>query len=148
MRVFLFLIVILSTSNSFAQKKYPPPPPPVADSLSGPLVDTALFTKVEVEASVDRQQWIDHLTKNLQPYIEKAAKKGMKAGTYTVNVRFLVEKDGNISYAEALNDPGYGLAKAAVKVLKTGPKWAPGEQNKQKVRSYHTQSITFVIQEG
>ena len=72
----------------------------------------------------------------------------MKAGTYVVNVRFLVEKDGNISYADALNDPGYGLAKAAVKVLNTGPKWTPGEQNGQKVRSYHTQPITFVIQQG
>lgn len=106
-----------------------------------------IFTKIDVEASVDRQQWIDHLTKNLQSPIEKAVRKGMKAGTYTVQVRFLVEKDGSISDVFALNDPGYGLAKAAVKVLKTGPKWKAGEQNGQKVRSYHTQPITFVIQE-
>ena len=93
------------------------------------------------------QQWIDHLTNNLQPAIVKAAKKGMKAGRYDVNVKFLVEKDGSISDAQALNDPGYGLAKAAVKVLKSGPRWSPGEQNGKKVRSYHTQPITFVIQE-
>lgn len=71
----------------------------------------------------------------------------MKAGAYAVQVRFLVERDGSISYVEALNDPGYGLAKAAVKVIKTGPKWRPGEQNGKKVRSFHTQPITFVINE-
>lgn len=125
----------------FAQKNIPPPPLPIADTT------TMIFTKIDVEASVDRQQWIDHLTKNLQSPIEKAVRKGMKAGTYTVQVRFLVEKDGSISDVFALNDPGYGLAKAAVKVLKTGPKWKAGEQNGQKVRSYHTQPITFVIQE-
>jgi len=138
MRSLLLIFLLLSAKILFAQ-----------NSPSTIIVnDTALFTKVEVEASVDRQQWIDHLTKNLQPIIEKAAKKGMKAGTYTVNVRFLVERDGSINYVEALNDPGYGLAKGAVKVLKTGPKWKPGEQNGKVVRSYHTQPITFVIQVG
>lgn len=107
-----------------------------------------IFEKVDVEASVDAKEWILHLQKTLQAPIEKAAKKGMKAGTYTVNVRFLVEKDGSINLVRAENNPGYGLAKAAEKALRTGPKWKPGEQNGKKVRSYHLQPITFVIQEG
>ena len=40
---------------------------------------------------------------------------------------------------------GYGLARGAEQVVKTGPKWQPGEQNERKVRSYHNQPITFVI---
>ncbi len=71
----------------------------------------------------------------------------MKAGQYTVQVRFLVELDGSITNVEALNDPGYGLSKGAVQVVKTGPKWTPGEVGGRKVRSYHTQPITFVISE-
>lgn len=139
MKIIFFFVLLFAFNILSAQKNTP-----------SPIADTSvqIFTKVDVEASVDAKQWIDHLTKNLQPYIEKAAKKRMKAGTYTVNVRFLVEKDGSINYVEALDDPGYGLAKAAVKVLKTGPKWTPGEMNGKKVRSYHTQPITFVIQEG
>jgi periplasmic protein TonB len=82
----------LSVEILFAQKM---------DSASAQAVDTTVFTKVDIEPSVDIQQWIDHLTKNLQPYIDKAAKNGMKPGQYTINVRFLVEKDGSISYAEA-----------------------------------------------
>jgi protein TonB len=104
-----------------------------------------VFTEVEVEAKVDVQQWRLHLESNLMGPIEKAAKKGMKSGTYTVNVRFLVEKDGTISDVRALNDPGYGLAAASEKVVRTGPKWIAGEQNGRKVRSYHTQPMTFVI---
>ena len=98
-----------------------------------------------MDASVDRLQWRRHLETKLLPVIERAAKAGMKAGQYTVNVRFLVEKDGSISNVAALNDPGYGLAYGAVNVVRTGPKWIPGEQNGRKVRSYHTQPITFVI---
>ena len=42
---------------------------------------------------------------------------------------------------------GYGLGKAAVDVVKKGPRWNPGIQNGKQVRSYHTQPITFVVQE-
>jgi protein TonB len=62
-----------------------------------------------------------------------------------VNVRFLVEKDGSISSAKAMKDIGFGLAKGAEKVVKSGPKWTAGEQNGIKVRSYHTQPIYFVV---
>lgn len=149
MRFFLLLAVIVSANAVSAQGKIPPPPPPrwAPMDTSGNTPDTAVFQKVEIEASVDRQQWIDHITRNLQPYVEKAAKKGMKPGLYTVQVRFLVEKDGSISDVQALNDPGYGLAKGAEKVVRTGPRWNAGELNGRKVRSYHTQPISFIIQE-
>jgi protein TonB len=58
-----------------------------------------------------------------------------------------VERDGSIADVKALNDPGYGLSKGAVDVVKKGPKWRPGEQNGRQVRSYHTQPITFVVSE-
>lgn len=120
----------------------------VKDSTSKKDTSSLVFEKIEVEASVDREQWKTHLYNSLMPIIKKASRKGMKVGTYTVNVRFLVERDGSISEATALNDPGFGLAKASEKVILTGPKWMPGEQNGRKVRSYHTQPITFIIAEN
>ena len=139
MRFVLSLLCLLSMNILSAQK---------SDSIAEPTNDTSskVFEKVDIEPSVDMQQWTDHLTKNLQPYIEKAAKNGMKPGQYTIKVRFLVERDGSISYAEALYDPGFGLAEGAVEVLKTGPKWNPGEEKGKKIRSFHIQPITFVIQ--
>lgn len=126
-------------------------PPPVDEGkkvVEEPKVDeNQIFTKVEIEASVDQKQWIRHLQTQLQRYIEDAASAGMEPGTYTVQVKFLVERDGSIADVQALNDPGFGLGKGAVDVVKKGPKWNPGIQNGKQVRSYHTQPITFVIQE-
>jgi periplasmic protein TonB len=126
-------------------------PPPVDEGkkvVEVPKEDpNQIFTKVEIEASVDQKQWIRHLQTQLQRYIEDAASSGMEPGTYTVQVKFLVEKDGSIADVQALNDPGYGLGKAAVDVVKKGPRWNPGIQNGKQVRSYHTQPITFVVQE-
>jgi protein TonB len=126
--------------------------PPVVDQgkqvVEAPKEDPdQVFTKVEIEASVDRKQWTRYLEQALQRYIEDAASQGMAPGQYTVQVRFLVERDGSINDVQALSDPGYGLKKGAEDVVKKGPRWAPGEQNGRKVRSYHTQPITFVIAE-
>jgi protein TonB len=126
--------------------------PPVVDD-NKQVVETPkedpdqIFTKVEIEAKVDPKAWRRHLESQLQRYIEDAASQGMAPGQYTVQVRFLVEKDGSIADVQNLSDPGYGLGKGAVDVVKRGPKWEPGEQNGRKVRSYHTQPITFVIAE-
>jgi len=126
-------------------------PPPVDEGkkvVEEPKEDpNQIFQKVEIEATVDPKQWTRHLQSHLQRYIEDAANNGMDPGTYTVQVRFLVERDGSIADVQSLNDPGFGLAKAAVDVVKKGPKWSPGIQNGKPVRSYHTQPITFVIQE-
>src|SRR5436190_13901258 len=103
------LTAILLSIISFAQAdsiQLPiPPPPPVVDSLSD-----ALFQKVEVVASIDPQVWRHHLETALLPIMNKALKKKIPLGTYKVDVKFLVEKDGSISNVVALNDPGYGLA--------------------------------------
>jgi periplasmic protein TonB len=139
MRTFLLALLLLSVNALFAQTNSP---------AEAKQVDTAIFQKVEVEASVDREAWVDHLRQNLQRPLEKAANKGMKPGIYIVQVKFLVERDGSIADVQALNDPGYGLAKAAENVIKTGPRWQPGTQNGKIVRSYHTQPITFEIRKG
>ena len=139
MRIVVSVLLLLHVNVLFAQKFD-------STKISSPDTSSNVFEKIEVESSVDWQEWIDHLTKNLQSVVEKAARKGMKPGTYTVQVKFLVEKDGSLSDVHALNDPGYGLARGVEKVLSTGPKWKAGEQNGKKVRSYHTQPITVVIQ--
>jgi protein TonB len=127
--------------------------PPVVDEGKGvveaPKVEdeNKIFEKVEIEPTVNTGQWRRHLENNLQRYIEDAASQGMAPGQYTIQVRFLVEKDGSIADVRSLSDPGYGLAKGAEEVVRKGPRWSPGEQNGRKVRSYHTQPVTFVVSE-
>jgi periplasmic protein TonB len=147
---FSILFISFFINCAFAQSV--PDTKPVAPAQENAPTDAKeteerIFEKVEIEARVNMQAWRKHLENNLLPYIENAARRNMKPGQYTVNIRFLVEKDGSISDVKALNDPGFGLAQGAVRVVRTGPKWDAGEVNGRKVRSYHTQPITFIIQE-
>jgi outer membrane biosynthesis protein TonB len=44
-----------------------------------------------------------------------------------VNVSFVIEKDGSMTDIEVMKDPGYGLGKEAIRVLKSlKTKWKPG----------------------
>jgi periplasmic protein TonB len=139
MKIIFLILFLFSAQLSFSQK---------LNTLGVSELDTLAVAQVDVQASVDEKEWVVHLTNELEPVIKKAAKKGLKAGFYTVRVRFLVEKDGSINYVRALNDPGYDLAKAAIKGIQTGPRWRPGIRNGKTVRSFQTQPICFVIQYG
>jgi protein TonB len=137
-----FLIAGLSVSAQSVQTTTPRQRP-LPDSM--PNLQDKIFEKVEIEPSVDIEAWKQHLQTHLQKVINKAARKRMPTGQYTVSVRFLVEKDGSISEAICLNNPGYGIGEGVEKIIRTGPKWNPGEYRGRKIRSYHTQPITFVI---
>lgn len=106
-------------------------------------LDTAQL--IEVEAQVDAIAWRKHLGKHLQAVVDKAVLKGLPPGLYTINVRFLIEKDGHITDAAALNDIGYGMKEGVEKIFRTAPKWTPGTQNGVAVRSYHTQPVQFRV---
>ena len=51
-----------------------------------------------------------------------------------VYVTFVVEKDGSLSDIKVVRDIGFGTGKEAIRVIKSCPKWNPGEQNGKKVR--------------
>ena len=128
---------------------------PDVDKGSGVLMapkktddERTIFTAVEIQARVDGKLWKRWLQNQLMIYIENAVAAGMEPGIYTVQVKFLVEIDGSITNVRALNDPGFGLAQGAEEVIRKGPFWRAGEQNGRKVRSYHTQPISFVIAEN
>jgi protein TonB len=61
-----------------------------------------------------------------------------------VYVSFVVEKDGSLTDIMVKNDPGYGLGKEAVRVLKSlKTKWNPGILNGKAVRTAYTLPITI-----
>lgn len=47
---------------------------------------------------------------------------------------------------QALNDPGYGTAEEAVRVIKKSKQWIPALQNGNHVIYRQKESITFVVQ--
>lgn len=63
-----------------------------------------------------------------------------------IYVSFVVEKDGSMTDIQVKNDPGYGLGKEAIRVLKSlKTKWAPGMIDSKPVRTAYNLPITVQV---
>lgn len=90
--------------------------------------------------------WQRYLERNLDMDIPE--RNGAPAGKYTLYISFIVDKDGNISNASALNDPGYGLASEAIRVIAKSKQWIPAIQNGRNVKYRQVQPVTFMINDN
>jgi hypothetical protein len=106
-----------------------------------------IFTVVQIPAEFPGgvTGWANYLQRNLKRDV--AEDNGAPSGKYTVIVSFVVDKNGGISEVQAENDPGYGTAEEAVRVIKTGPSWIPAFQRGKSVTYRVRQSITFLVSE-
>ena len=77
-------------------------------------------------------------------YPKEAMDKGIKG---RVVCSFVVEKDGSLTEFDVLQSPDKSLADEVVRILKTSPKWEPGEQLGEKVRVKYTVPIVFQIKQ-
>ena len=73
------------------------------------------------------RKWIET---NYQ-YPPSAIDAGVKG---TVQVTFVVEKDGSLTDVKVQRDLSYGTGQAAINMLKKAKKWSPGIQNGRPVR--------------
>ncbi|HEY4112380.1 energy transducer TonB [Puia sp.] len=126
------------------------PPAPVGDGkgvVEAPKKeDDAPFMKVEKESEFPggSAAWLRFLNKNLK-VPDDAINNGISG---RVVVRFIVDKEGNVSDVEAVSGPEEGgLRQAAVKVIKMSGKWIPAIQNGRMVKSYKQQPIIFEVGE-
>lgn len=87
--------------------------------------------------SVNR--WLaDHIK-----YPVVAAENGISG---RVVVQFVVERDGSVSQVRVVRGVDPSLDKEAQRVISSMPKWIPGKQNGQAVRSRFTVPVTFRLQ--
>ena len=107
-----------------------------------------IFHSVQIEAEFPggKSAWMRYLERNLNNNLPSDA--GAPAGKYTVYVSFMVDKNGFVSDVVAENNPQYGTAEEAVKVIKNGPKWTPAIQNGHNVSYRVRQAITFVVSDN
>lgn len=101
-----------------------------------------IWTSVEIPAKFDGD-WKRFLEKNLNP--QTPVDNGAPAGRYTVRIKFVVDKEGNVSDIVPLTNLGFGMEDEAIRVLKKAKKWEPAIQNGYKVKAYHTQLITYEV---
>ena len=107
-----------------------------------------IFHSVQIEAEFPggKSAWMRYLERNLNNNLPSDA--GAPAGKYTVFVSFMVDQNGFVSDVVAENNPQYGTAEEAVKVIKNGPKWTPAVQNGHNVSYRVRQAITFVVSDN
>jgi protein TonB len=87
--------------------------------------------------------WLGYLEKKLNkdlPY-----KNGAPVGKYEVEVSFIISKDGSVLDVKAINDPGFGLANEAIRVLEQSPKWKPATQNGRNIIYRNNITISFEV---
>ncbi|HVV03828.1 MAG TPA: energy transducer TonB [Puia sp.] len=95
--------------------------------------DTKVYETVEIESYYPGgvESWKRFLLKNFRVPDEVSG---------TVIVKFIVDKEGNVSDVEAISGPDE-LKTEAVRVIKKSGKWTPAIQNGRKVNSYKKQPI-------
>lgn len=152
---YLFLILILLPFLSYSQvreliKEYKsnfkviedraPVNPPEEEGKS------FLMGCIEELATIDRKEWEGYLMNNL--VLDDQSLDTIPAGIYTVFIHFVIDKKGKIGDAAVFKDPGFGLGERVKKVVEKYPgSWQPAKLNDRLTASYHTQPVTFTIEE-
>ncbi len=106
-----------------------------------------VFTKIEMEAGTNRQEWESYLRKST--LLPDSVRQSIPAGTHKVLISFIIDVHGKLSDIKVDKDPGYGLAERALKVFK-GYKgeWQPANQCGRLVKSYKKMPVIFVVPAG
>jgi TonB family protein len=93
----------------------------------------------------DLKHFMDAWVYSYVKYPQAAVDNGIQG---TVNVSFIVEKDGSVSDVKVVKSADELLDEAAVKVISASPKWIPGEIGRKKVRCRITVPVEFKLQKG
>ncbi len=63
----------------------------------------------------------------------------------TVNIKFVIERDGSLSNIEEISSPDRILTDEVVRILKLSPKWTPGKHLNKPVRVFYILPIKFEL---
>lgn len=113
---------------------------------TGAVKTDSVYTRVLQEATFigGEQEWRDFLRENVNPNV--LAENNASDGKYTVIIKFIVNPDGTLEDIKAENDPGYGMVKEAIRVIKASKKWQPAIKYGKYERAYRRQPVTFLIE--
>lgn len=102
--------------------------------------DNTVYNTAGIEVKPEYPGGIEKFYAFVQKNYQMPDEEGLKGKVY---VTFVVEKDGSLTDIKVLRDIGYGTGKEAIRVLKSTPKWNPGEQNGKKVRCTYSLPISL-----
>ena len=87
------------------------------------------------------EAFLKFLKENIE-YPKEAQEKGIEG---SVDIRFCIEEDGNLSEIKVLRDIGYGCGEEAVRVIKMMPKWEVAQIDGENVRMQYSIPIDFKL---
>lgn len=118
---------------------------PIKDDPFEPEIkDPIIYRVVEDMPSFPggEEAMFNYLSRNIN-YPVVAKQTGIQG---TVHLTFVVEMDGSISNVSILRGIGGGCDQEAMRVVKSMPIWAPGNQQGRPVRVQFTLPVKFVLQ--
>jgi periplasmic protein TonB len=102
--------------------------------------DNNIYNTAGIEVKPDFPGGIEKFYKYVGKNYQVPEEEGLKGKVF---VSFVVEKDGSLTDIKVIRDIGYGTGKEAIRVLKSCPRWNPGEQNGKKVRVLYSLPINI-----
>ncbi len=102
--------------------------------------DNSIYNTAGIEVKPDFPGGIEKFYKYVGKNYQVPEEEGLKGKVF---VSFVVEKDGSLTDIKVIRDIGYGTGKEAIRVLKSCPRWNPGEQNGKKVRVLYSLPINI-----
>jgi len=102
--------------------------------------DNNIYNTAGIEVKPDFPGGLEKFYKFIGKNFQVPEEEGLKGKIF---VTFVVEKDGSLTDIKVLRDIGYGTGKEAIRVLKSCPRWNPGEQNGKKVRVLYSLPISI-----
>ena len=138
-----------------AQTDAPPPPPPPAQKqveehfrivermpmFRSPGCDSLDLASAEAKMCADRAM-LRYIYENVD--YPAAAVQDSTQGVAIVT--FIVEKDGSITGARVVRDPGSGTGDEALRVVNTFDAWHPGVQRGEPVRVQFNLPVKFRLE--
>ncbi len=113
---------------------------PVGNGPSVVEEDNNIYNTAGIEVKPDFPGGLEKFYKFIGKNFQVPEEEGLKGKVF---VTFVVEKDGSLTDIKVLRDIGYGTGKEAIRVLKSCPRWNPGEQNGKKVRVLYSLPISI-----
>ncbi len=113
---------------------------PVGNGPADIVDDNNIYSTAGIEVKPDFPGGMAKFYKFVGNNYRTPEEEGLAGKVY---VTFVVEKDGSLTDIKVVRDIGFGTGKEAIRVLKSCPKWNPGEQNGKKVRVLHSLPITI-----
>ena len=127
----MLLVALLSTTTITAQKTV------VSKKQSKEVVFDTVDQMPEFPGGLD--SLMSFLTSTIK-YPKEAMDKKIEG---RVMVKFIVEKDGQVSTPQVLKSVCPAVDEEALRVIRCMPRWKPGKQNGKEVRVFFTLPVTF-----